>query len=169
MQPERDCPELATIREFAEGILLPAEAASISAHVASCDRCRAVVEKLRGGSCIGGSTLDLGPPVARPNGVLSVTDNAPEDTDEDVLAMLQPSGDPKAIGKIGEYEISRELGRGGMGVVFDGFDPLLHRRVAIKVLAPYLANSRRRPPAIFRARHARARRFVIRTWSPFTR
>lgn len=35
---------------------------------------------------------------------------------------------------IGKYQIKRELGRGGMGVVYLGFDPELHRQVAIKVL-----------------------------------
>ena len=37
--------------------------------------------------------------------------------------------------KIGRYEIERELGKGGMGQVYLGFDPELRRRVAIKVLS----------------------------------
>ncbi len=36
--------------------------------------------------------------------------------------------------KIGKYEIRREIGRGAMGVVYEGFDPVIGRRVAIKVL-----------------------------------
>jgi serine/threonine-protein kinase len=35
---------------------------------------------------------------------------------------------------IGRYEIRGELGRGGMGVVYDAFDPNLSRHVAIKVI-----------------------------------
>jgi uncharacterized protein YjdB/RNA polymerase subunit RPABC4/transcription elongation factor Spt4 len=38
----------------------------------------------------------------------------------------------------GEYEIVRELGKGGMGSVFLARDPSLERHVAIKVLAPHL-------------------------------
>ena len=34
--------------------------------------------------------------------------------------------------KLGKYEIRREVGRGGMGVVYEGFDPLINRRVALK-------------------------------------
>lgn len=34
--------------------------------------------------------------------------------------------------KLGRYELVRELGRGGMGVVYEGFEPGLKRRVAIK-------------------------------------
>lgn len=36
--------------------------------------------------------------------------------------------------KIGNYPVERELGRGGMGVVYLGVDPRLGRKVAIKVL-----------------------------------
>ena len=36
--------------------------------------------------------------------------------------------------RIGPYAIERELGRGGMGIVYLGLDPKLHRQVAIKVL-----------------------------------
>jgi serine/threonine-protein kinase len=35
---------------------------------------------------------------------------------------------------IGKYEIRREIGRGAMGVVFEGYDPAIGRRVAIKTL-----------------------------------
>jgi serine/threonine protein kinase len=41
---------------------------------------------------------------------------------------------------LGHYNIESELGRGGMGVVYKGFDPTLNRHVAIKVLAEALAH-----------------------------
>ncbi|MBI3568620.1 MAG: protein kinase, partial [Gemmatimonadetes bacterium] len=42
----------------------------------------------------------------------------------------------------GEYEIDREIGRGGMAAVFAAFDPALQRRVAIKALLPGIAAER---------------------------
>lgn len=41
---------------------------------------------------------------------------------------------------LGHYEIVAELGRGGMGVVYKGFEPALNRFVAIKELSPSLAH-----------------------------
>lgn len=42
---------------------------------------------------------------------------------------------PKTIGK---YQINSSLGEGAMGVVYEGFDPDIERRVAIKILHPHL-------------------------------
>jgi serine/threonine-protein kinase len=40
----------------------------------------------------------------------------------------------------GQYELEREIGRGGMGIVYLARDRRLDRRVAIKTLPPHLAN-----------------------------
>ncbi|MEM6692996.1 MAG: serine/threonine-protein kinase, partial [Planctomycetota bacterium] len=45
------------------------------------------------------------------------------------------------LGRIGEFEVSGIVGIGGMGAVLKGFDPSLLRVVAIKVMAPHLANN----------------------------
>ncbi|MPZ44381.1 MAG: protein kinase [Betaproteobacteria bacterium] len=40
-----------------------------------------------------------------------------------------------ALKKLGKYEIRGTLGKGAMGIVYDGFDPVIERRVAIKTIA----------------------------------
>jgi serine/threonine protein kinase len=50
------------------------------------------------------------------------------DVNTDKLAMATEI--PK---KLGKYEVIKELGRGGMGVVYEGHDPFTDHRVALKV------------------------------------
>ena len=57
------------------------------------------------------------------------------------LDFLQPTETPGRIGRISQFDVLRVIGRGGMGVVLHGFDPDLHRDVAIKILDPQLANN----------------------------
>lgn len=50
----------------------------------------------------------------------------------DCAAPLQPALLPSSVGT--HFEVSRRIGRGGMGVVYRGRDLLLNRKVAIKTL-----------------------------------
>jgi eukaryotic-like serine/threonine-protein kinase len=40
----------------------------------------------------------------------------------------------ETIEKLGKYEIKRTLGKGAMGIVYEGWDPIIARRVAIKTV-----------------------------------
>lgn len=50
--------------------------------------------------------------------------------------FLKPNSDKTKLGLLGEIEILSIIGKGGMGIVFKGYDASLKRFVAVKVLAP---------------------------------
>lgn len=57
------------------------------------------------------------------------------------LPFLKKSEDPAYLGRLHHFEVSRVIGRGGMGIVLEAFDTHLQRVVAIKVLNPEYAKN----------------------------
>jgi len=75
-------------------------------------------------------------------------------------SVLEAGGDRVALRRLGIYSIHRVLGRGGFGVVYLAYDPVLDSKVALKVLAPHLAlqpefveRFRREAKSVARLRH----------------
>ncbi len=69
------------------------------------------------------------------------TDSATAVVIRQIIGWLDPTDDPRMLGRLGGYEIAGVIGSGGMGVVLKGFDASLNRFVAIKLLAPHLAGN----------------------------
>lgn len=62
-------------------------------------------------------------------------------SEKQIVGLLAPTDDPEKLGRLGTYEVCGVIGAGSMGIVLKAFDPSLGRYVAIKMLAPALANS----------------------------
>jgi len=88
---------------------------------------------------------------AEPNNLMrtgAVTDSTglhsgdSEDDGTDAAPSFHPPTQPGDIGHLGRYRILKPLGKGGMGAVFLGFDDVLQRKIAIKVLTPRFASNK---------------------------
>src|SRR5262249_26384914 len=77
----------------------------------------------------------------------------------EVIANLGALGDARRA-EIGRYELGNVLGAGAMGVVYEAWDPQLHRRVALKLVRPEHAD------AASRARMLREARALARVNHP---
>ncbi|HTE05592.1 MAG TPA: serine/threonine-protein kinase [Planctomycetota bacterium] len=77
----------------------------------------------------------------------------------DVLDEIEAPhrGDQAGPSRLGEFEIVREIGRGGMGIVYEAQQISLKRRVALKVLSPELRRDERLVTRFRREAEAAAR------------
>ena len=119
------------------------ELKDVSTHVDDCPRCQNRLVELAASADRWSEACDL----------LSDVDVAANDAERAAapkLDFLPAPSHPEMLGQMGRYEIEKEIGSGGMGVVLKGHDGELNRPVAIKVLAPHLAHN-----ALARQRFAR--------------
>jgi eukaryotic-like serine/threonine-protein kinase len=155
MTTKEACPSAKQLQVLLAGQAPADEQSLLAEHLETCENCRQMLEELVAGReswSDASRQLKDEPPAVEPN-LRQIMDRIKKETkegqtqdlaasDEEMsLDFLSPPEEPGNLGRLGHYEVMEVIGRGGMGVVLKGFDTVLRRVVAIKVLAPHLATT----------------------------
>ena len=149
------CPTPERLKALIDGALSESDLLITQQHVDQCHACQKQLESLVAGSASWeaavGRLREDGPPmeetifsdalhrIKSEEFIDRVFEPVPGSATP--LEFLLPSDLPGSIGRLGTYEVTQVVGQGGMGIVLKAFDPALHRVVAVKILAPYLAHN----------------------------
>lgn len=148
------CPSPEELQDFLRSQLVEEPASGVEDHLASCDLCAETLVRLTHSdeTAMMGSTGSAAgqDPSEIEEGVLDEADQTPPPfadlsvpapvADTLPLNFLHEPRRPGFIGVLGSHDIRGVLGIGGMGVVLDADDPVLSRRVAMKVIKPAFAD-----------------------------
>ncbi|MFN3193978.1 MAG: protein kinase domain-containing protein [Aureliella sp.] len=154
MKHEHECDQSQFLGRLVEEQLPADERSRMEVHLETCSICQSTLDAIiESGAEYSRLCMHLRhPAVPKPESLQVVMENLCSTTGvtgngvrepirihDFAVDYLHPTDNPNAMGRIGSYEITEVIGRGGMGLVLKGLDTKLNRIVAIKVLSPSFA------------------------------
>jgi serine/threonine protein kinase len=141
--PSEECamPDAAThptpqeLAAFSQGKLPTNAEETVAVHLEKCPACRQAIEKMAPDSFIGkvrAAKPGMSSPPARP----ARPGDSPSLLPNRGASPAAPTDLPPALASYGKFRFMRELGRGGMGVVYQAEQTVMGRTVAVKVINP---------------------------------
>lgn len=113
--PHLQCPEISDLELFVDRPADDPDESDIGSHLDACQECRSRLSDIR--------------------------ENLRVQQSLQAVLLRRPSADTAVPAHVGPFQIIRQIGRGGMGVVYEAQQQNPRRRVALKLLhAPYRAD-----------------------------
>lgn len=122
-----NCPSVDVLKQWLVPSATESFRSQIAAHVQSCDPCRGILLAIVRAANTGPAELDS----TAPKGATTNLEPTIIGTE---TSCPSESAEPPAPLRIGNYDILRELARGGMGVVFQARQRGINRLVALKTI-----------------------------------
>lgn len=141
------------LKDWALGRCSASQSEFLATHLELCERCAEAFGSLQNNDALSRLIQHCGPadtdnPDAAPPSVQSLIDymclaprvNADDEGEgDDCSNLLDPPVAADEIGRLGSFRVLKQIGKGGMGIVFRAEDAPLGRPVALKLLRPELA------------------------------